>query len=131
VTLHRSPSRLARRAGVGRDRGSATVWVVSLITVVLVVGGAVLALAGVLVQHTRAVTAADLAALAAAAAIQMPAGRAGAPCAVAASVAARNGGRLSTCTATGEVVDVSVTVEFRGLLGRRATATASARAGPA
>jgi secretion/DNA translocation related TadE-like protein len=113
-----------------RECGSATVWVVSLLSVLLLVGGAALVLAGALVQHARAVTAADLAALAAASVIQSPASGAGPPCAVAAAVAASNGGRLATCTVTGEVVDVSVTVAFRAPVAARATATASARAGP-
>jgi secretion/DNA translocation related TadE-like protein len=68
----------------------------------------------------RAETAADLAVLAAAAAVQR--GQPG--CDLAGEVAARNGGRLVSCGVAGDTVAVRVQV------GASITATAQARAGP-
>jgi secretion/DNA translocation related TadE-like protein len=108
------------------QRGAATVLVMpfvgvlALVTVVLAFHG------GVLVTQRRVQAAADLAALAGAAALQR--GEDG--CSAASAVAGRNGARLSGCQTSGP--DVVVTVERDGpaVLGRSVTVEASARAGP-
>jgi secretion/DNA translocation related TadE-like protein len=76
-----------------RERGSATIWVIACCALLMVVAGAgtVRGLA-VLARH-RAESGADLAALAAAAAV----GTSARPCSWAARVAADNGGRLRRC----------------------------------
>jgi len=111
------------------QRGAATVLVMpfvgvlALVTVVLAFQG------GVLVAQRRVQAAADLAALAGAAALQR--GEDG--CAAASAVAGRNGARLSGCEVSGTAGrDVVVTVERDGpaVLGRSVTVEASARAGP-
>ena len=84
------------RGGAGcTDRGGATVLTVALIGVLTVVLGAVLTVVSVVRDVHRARSAADLAALAAAA--PLVAGGA-ADCRAAASVAAANGGVLRSCT---------------------------------
>jgi secretion/DNA translocation related TadE-like protein len=111
------------------QRGAATVLVLpfvgvlALVTVVLAFQG------GVLVTQRRVQAAADLAALAGAAALQR--GQDG--CAAASAVAGRNGARLSDCQVSGVAGrDVVVTAERDGpaVLGRSVTVEASARAGP-
>ena len=111
------------------QRGAATVLVMpfvgvlALVTVVLAFQG------GVLVTQRRVQAAADLAALAGAAALQR--GEDG--CSAASAVAGRNGARLSGCQVSGNTGhDVIVTVERDGpaVLGRSVTVEASARAGP-
>jgi secretion/DNA translocation related TadE-like protein len=123
------------RVGTGRapedDAGSATVWVLG--GVLLVVGVLTATLvrdAAVLARH-RAESAADLAALAAAGRI----GTSGPPCAAAETLAGRNRARLVECTvrlaADGRsgtvVVRVSEAVTLPVVGGREVTA--SARAG--
>jgi secretion/DNA translocation related TadE-like protein len=110
------------------DSGSGTVWVLSVLLLLTSVAVAGLLLAGALARHARASAAADLAALAAAAAVQR-----GAPdsaCAAAARVAQANGAELSGCARRGEVVDVETVV--RAPAGRFSipAARAAARAGP-
>ena len=111
------------------QRGAATVLVMpfvgvlALVTVVLAFQG------GVLVTQRRVQAAADLAALAGAAALQ----RGDDGCVAASAVAGRNGARLSDCQVSGTAGrDVVVTVERDGpaVLGRSVTVEASARAGP-
>ena len=111
------------------QRGAATVLVMpfvgvlALVTVVLAFQG------GALVTQRRVQAAADLAALAGAAALQ----RGDDGCVAASAVAGRNGARLSDCQVSGTAGrDVVVTVERDGpaVLGRSVTVEASARAGP-
>ncbi len=116
------PDAGARAAG--RDRGSATLWVLA-VGIVLVAGG----MAGALVGAARtgsqqAGAAADLGALAGAARVIEGAEAA---CARAAQLVAANGGRLTACTVDG--LDLVVTVEVVVSPLQR-TAVASARAGP-
>jgi secretion/DNA translocation related TadE-like protein len=108
----------------GRDRGSATLWVLA-VGILLVAGG----MAGALVGAARtgsqqAGAAADLGALAGAARVIEGAEAA---CARAAQLVAVNGGRLTACTVDG--LDLVVTVEVVVSPLQR-TAVASARAGP-
>lgn len=108
------------------QRGSATVLALPLLGAVTV-AAVLLAFAGGAVATRRHVaSAADLAALAGAAAIQH--GRAG--CAAAAAVAARNHAELSACSVEGSQVRVVVRAETAPLLGRGLTLSARARAGP-
>lgn len=108
-----------------RDRGSATVWAALVLSAVVVLTTVVLGYGAVLIGRHRAESAADLAALAAAG--HVPEGMA---CAVASTVAVRNGGSLGECRVAGTDVEVSVSREVRlGRLGLR-TVTARARAGP-
>lgn len=101
------------------DRGSATVWSLGAVAVLLVVFAAGLLLGRAEVSRHRAGGAADLAALAAA--DHALDGRRTA-CALAARVAAAQGARLTACILTGDIADVTTTV---------AQATARSRAGPA
>jgi secretion/DNA translocation related TadE-like protein len=115
-------------SGSGRgDRGAASLLVVAMVGVLLLVGCALGVVAAVLVDHRRAAAAADLAALAGAAALQ----RGDDGCSVAATLAGANGARLLTCAVEG--ADVLVTVEVAGprWLGQRADLVGRARAGPA
>jgi secretion/DNA translocation related TadE-like protein len=104
-----------------------TIWTAALTGLIwLACSGALLYGAAVTGRH-RVETAADLAALAAAA--HVPDGEPGA-CAEAASIAARNGGTLRACRVAGADVEVAVSAPIRlGRFGVR-TATALARAGP-
>jgi secretion/DNA translocation related TadE-like protein len=109
------------------ERGSATVWaagLLALIGLVIVVG---VAQATAVIARHRVETAADLAALAGAAAVSA---RESDGCAAAATFAERNGARLGACVLLGEDVEVTVSRPVRfWRLGVR-SATARARAGP-
>lgn len=93
-----------------------------VLTVAWVSAGAV----GVAATQHRAAAAADLSALAGAAAWQD--GRD--PCAAADALAAANGGRLVSCRQDGGVVLVEVAAQSPLLLGQRWTSVRTARAGP-
>ena len=108
-------------------RGSAavlgTVFLGVLVTfslLVAVVGGAV-------TDRRRAASAADLAALAGAQALQED--RPG--CAAARELARRNGAELTSCTVTGRVLSLRVSRSTSPVLGRRLVVRSEARAGPA
>jgi len=125
-TLRVPPGTRAHRRcrPAARDRGSATLLVLWTAVVVAVVAVAVATGASVLRGAARARAAADLAALAAADVL----GLRDDPCAVAATVAVRNGARLVSCRAGAG--DVTVVAEVRGA-GRFVRAVrASARAEP-
>lgn len=113
------------------DVGSGAVLVVGLVAVVLVCCLAIGVLASAQRARTTAQTAADLAALAAGAAVSVPPGvvdRTGGSdaCERAGQVVARHGAELERCVVRDGVVDVTVTRPAP--LG---VATAVARAGPA
>lgn len=108
-------------------RGSASLLVVVLTGLVVLLGLAGAFVTATVVAHRRAQSAADLAALAGAAARES--GRSG--CEVASRVAAANGGRLVVCRSEGTQVVVSVTVEGPRFAGRGFTPEGRARAGPA
>jgi secretion/DNA translocation related TadE-like protein len=88
-------------------------------TFVAVVGGAV-------ADQRRAASAADLAALAGAQAVQ----HGGDGCLAARTVARRNGAFVTSCRLEGEVVVLQVSRPARWFLGRRVRPASSARAGP-
>jgi secretion/DNA translocation related TadE-like protein len=107
------------------DRGSATVWVL-LCGLPLVAGAVVLALlaTATLARH-RAATAADAAALAAAAHLLEPAP---AVCATAARIAAVNDAEVARCVVRDGTVAVTTRMRPPGWLGRFGTVSGVARA---
>jgi secretion/DNA translocation related TadE-like protein len=120
----KSPSRpFADRA----DRGSATLWSVALMGLLMAVATALTTVGSVRVARHRVYDAADLSALAAARLAMVDPQAA---CGRAAAVAAENDVQLLRCTITGEVADVwtSLTITLPGLGPR--TLTGRARAGP-
>ena len=108
-----------------KDRGSATVFVVTSLALVLFAGIAVAAMSGLVVAHRHAQSAADLAALAGAAAI----GTSAAPCAAAGRVAAANGAAVESCRSTPKDITLVVSVAGPELTGHLITLRAVARAG--
>jgi secretion/DNA translocation related TadE-like protein len=114
------PSRRDRRRG---QSGSGTVYVLSLVVLLLAGTVGVAGFAGLATAKHRATTAADLAALAAA---STP----GDGCSVAAGIAEQNGVRLTSCRREGSDVTVTVAMVARAPFGLRPTVTAMARAGP-
>ncbi len=116
-----------RRSWVRGDRGSASVWLLGLCSVLVLAAVAAVLLGSALVTRHRAIAAADLSALAAAATALEGAGPA---CAAAAGIATSMGAELTACALSGVVADVTVTVTAElGVVGL-ASARASARAGP-
>lgn len=115
------------------ERGLAAPLVVTLTGLLLVVALVGTGLGRLLVDQRRVSAAADLAALAAAGAVQ----RGQEPCAEAVVVAGRNGSTLKSCAVSGEHVVVRAALRspaFEGLLGltgRSVSVEADARAGPA
>ncbi|WP_411374300.1 Rv3654c family TadE-like protein [Arthrobacter sp. MPF02] len=108
------------------ERGSGTVLAAGLALVVMTAMVMMLLLAQAAVQSSRAATAADLAALAAADALRGI--TTGQPCAVAAEVASRHAAQLLECMeGQGQTVEVRTELNEGSVLGR---ATGRARAGP-
>jgi secretion/DNA translocation related TadE-like protein len=116
----------ARRTTSRAERGSATLFAVAVVGVLVLVGAA-LGVAGAMVHaHRVAQSAADLAALAGA----RSRARGGDGCAAAATIAAANGARVDSCVTDGFDVRVQVTVPGPRWLGQRHDLSAQARAGP-
>jgi len=111
---------------VNDERGAATVLAMALASVLLLVGLGCAWTGAVVAAHRRAQSAADLAALAGAQALQA----AEDPCAAAGQVAAANQARTVWCEVDGEDVIVAVRVAGPGLAGRTPSVVAEARAGP-
>ncbi|MGN6252373.1 MAG: Rv3654c family TadE-like protein [Marmoricola sp.] len=114
------------------EAGAATVFALALLALLVVVALACAVAVAALAGHRHAEAAADLAALAAAQALQ----RADDACGAAAQVATANGARLDDCALEGTDVVVEVHVLLPGvgrLLGPGAVPAlpARARAGPA
>ena len=99
---------------------------VVLLGALTVVTLASVVLGRLLVDQRRAAAAADLAALAGAAAVQ----RGGEGCPAARATATDNGARLERCRVQGEEVRVTARVPSPPLLGRVVVLRAVARAGP-
>jgi secretion/DNA translocation related TadE-like protein len=114
------------RSGQG-ERGAVTVLAVALLGFLLMVTAALGVVAAIVVAHRRAQAAADLAALAGAAALQHAADA----CGAAGAVAAANQARLSACRIAGQDVVVTVRVDGPRWLGQHGSLAAMARAGPA
>lgn len=109
-----------------RERGAASVLVLSLVGVVLALTVGALVLASAVVASQKARVAADLGSLAGASAIQDGASAAAA-CATARQVVRANAAATQSCSSDGSVVDVRVSVRA-GLWPE--PAVARARAGP-
>jgi secretion/DNA translocation related TadE-like protein len=109
-----------------REQGSATLFAVAVIGVLVLVGAALGVVAAMVHAHRVAQSAADLAALAGAEAQA----RGRDPCASAAVVARANGARFDSCTVEGLDVRVQVTVTGPHWLGQHHDLSALARAGP-
>jgi secretion/DNA translocation related TadE-like protein len=108
------------------ERGSATLFAVAVIGVLVLVGAALGVVGEMIHAHRVAQSAADLAALAGAEAR----GRGRDPCAAAASIARANGASLDSCAVDGFDVRLQVTVTGPHWLGQRHDLSAQARAGP-
>ena len=109
------------------DRGAVTVLAVAMLGVLILIASAIAVGEAMVVAHRRAQSAADLAALASAQAIQ----HARDPCGAAGQVAAANGATLTGCAVEAYVVTISVTVPGPRWLGARGDFGAQAKAGPA
>lgn len=101
-----------------RDRGSATVWSLGLMGVLLALFAAALLMDRAVIARHRAGAAADLAALAAA---DHALDGAPAACGLASGVASAQGAAVVSCTVTGEIADITARV---------GPAQAHSRAGP-
>ena len=116
----------AGRAGTRRrDTGAATVLVVAMAGVLMVVTAGLATVGGLVTAQRRAQSAADLTALAAAAALEADA------CAEALRAATANAARLDSCAVVGSDVLVRVSVAGPTVPGRAVRVSAEARAGPA
>ena len=111
-----------------QECGAATVLALAMSGVLLMVGAALSVVGAIVVDHRRAQAAADLAALAGAAA----AGRGDPACVAAGAFAGLNDAQLLACSLDAEGTTVTVRVRVRGphWLGQQADLEASARAGP-
>jgi secretion/DNA translocation related TadE-like protein len=114
-------------SGSRRDAGSATLWVVTAMAVVLGVAAASGSVGVVTVERHRADAAADAAALAAAGHVVAGPGSA---CAAAAAIARTDGAALTRCGLDGADAQVEVAVSLPGILRRFGRAVGHARAGP-
>jgi secretion/DNA translocation related TadE-like protein len=112
--------------GSPRGDGSATLLGVFVIGVLALFATACVGIAGIVVAHRQAQSAADLGALGAASAIA----RGAAPCPAAADVVRRNGGRLVGCRVADRSVTVRVEVSTVRIFGEVRHTEAGARAGP-
>ena len=106
------------------ETGSATILVVAMAGVLMFVMLGLATVGGLVTAQRRAQSAADLTALAAAAAVD------GDACAEAVRTAAANGAGLDGCSVSGAEVRVVVSVVGPRLAGRGGRVTAEARAGP-
>lgn len=109
-----------------RDLGSATVWAAFLVGLLTTVALLAAAVVSVVVGHRRAASAADLAALAGASALQH--GESG--CEAADAIAEANGVRMVGCAAAGAVLTVHVSAGVPMLFRSAFEVHARARAGP-
>jgi secretion/DNA translocation related TadE-like protein len=89
-----------------RERGSATVLMAAIMGVVVTLGAAAMVVAGYLVAHHQARSAADLAALSGAAAYTSGADA----CDQARRISRQNRAKLTSCTRVGDEIDFVVTV---------------------
>lgn len=113
--------------GHQRERGSASVLVLAIGSVVLMVGLASALAGSVIAARQRAHQAADFAALAAAGYVQEGRGKA---CDHAAQVASANGARMTSCRLDGCDAIVTVVAALPTSLKSLGLVTATARAGP-
>jgi secretion/DNA translocation related TadE-like protein len=111
---------------VRHEDGAGTVLVVAMMGLVLFVAAVAAGVVAIVAAHRTAQSAADLAALAGAVAMQDGAD----PCARAQLIAARNQAVLLNCGVEGWNVTVSVVTRSRPLLGHEFELGARGRAGP-
>ena len=109
------------------QRGSATLFAVAVVGVLVLVGAALGVAGAMLNAHRVAQSAADLAALAGAQSLAR--GEDG--CAAATAIAEANGATVDSCEVAGLDVRLQVTVTGPHWLGQRHDLSAQARAGPA
>lgn len=109
------------------EQGSATVWMVTAIAVVVAATGAVVSVGAAIVCRHRAAVAADAAALAVAGDVVEGASVA---CAHGREIATANRAALTRCRLDGPYATVSVSVRPPAPLGRWGAAVVEARAGP-
>lgn len=115
----------ASRAEQG-ERGSAAPFAVGAIGLLLFLGAALGVVGAVFVAHRTAQSAADLAALAGANALQISEDA----CGAAEAITDRNGASLESCEIAGDDVTVTVRVDGPRWLGQPGDPVAEARAGP-
>ena len=108
------------------QRGAASLLAVALLSVLLLVGAALGAVAAMVWAHRTAQAAADLSALAGAAELQEGQDA----CGTAGRIAGANHARLTSCQVQGEEVLVEVRVTGPRWLGQEEDLSARARAGP-
>ncbi|TQS13383.1 flp pilus-assembly TadE/G-like family protein [Microbispora sp. SCL1-1] len=114
-------------ASFGRERGSATIWTIALMIFVWAAAMVVVQVGVARVARHRAQSAADLSALGAArVALAVP----DEACHRAEAITVANGAVLRSCSLSGGVAEIVVTMRFVVPLLGSATATASASAGP-
>lgn len=117
---------MSRSQGLSDEAGLAVVWAIALVGLLTTVALVCVGVGGLVQVHRRAQSAADLSALAGAGAL-----RDGSPaCPVAARIAHRNDGRLTSCRVAGSTVSVQVEVTAPGLLGHSPGLRARSVAGP-
>ncbi|HEX5541061.1 MAG TPA: Rv3654c family TadE-like protein [Micromonospora sp.] len=117
----------AVRAGAGRDRGSASLWLLAVGLLLVAAGLAGAAEGAARVARHQARVAADFGALAGAARwVDGPE----AACARAAELVRANRGRLTSCALDGLDLQITVEVRVAPLPGLTRLASATARAGP-
>ncbi len=109
------------------ERGSASLFAISCLALLLMLGAALGVVAAMVRAHRAAQSAADLSALSAATALAQ--GRDA--CVAGGATAVANGARLAGCAVAGQEVTVRVEVTGPHWLGQTADLTAEARAGPA
>ncbi len=117
--------RAARSREAQHEDGAGTVLAVAMMGLLVTVTLAVSGVVGVVAAHRRAQSAADLSALAGAAALQ----DGGDPCLSAGAIARRNGAALRSCAVDGWEVTVAVTSTVQ-LPGEAMELSARGRAGP-
>jgi secretion/DNA translocation related TadE-like protein len=120
ATMRVGPARAA-------ERGSAALLAVVLVAVLTLVAVLATVLAGAVADSRRVAAAADLGALAGAAAAQ----QGEATCPRAAAIVALNRARMVSCTVHGGVVEVRASRPTHRVLGLGLTVSSRARAGPA
>jgi secretion/DNA translocation related TadE-like protein len=130
LVLARGPAvRVSATAVAQRETGSATVLVLAVVVLALFLATVAGGVGAVAVARSRAASAADLGALAAA---DVLAGRAaGSPCAAAVRIVRAAGAVPSGCRSSGRIAEVVVTLRPTGPMGRFGVTRARARAGPA
>lgn len=118
-------SRAGCRGSTGRERGSATVWVLACIAVLCVAASAALTLGAAVSMRHQAAGIADLAALAAA---EQALGGAEVACGQAGRLVSHHRATLEACVLDGLVAQVQVAVPPRSAVQRRLSELAPARA---